>query len=121
MADFICGGTWKSTLKGKNDGTFDLKVDANGKITGDHLLPPNGTPILKVTGTCKHTPNHHIEIKEKRDGKKFRYHADIIEDTSGDGKHKTKDGKRSPDDNIDVKRGKKAEFDDEVWTGVRST
>ena len=120
-AKFLCDGKWNSTLKGSgNDGFFQLDIDASGNITGKHFLPPNGDTFIKVTGKCEHTPNHHIEIDETRDGKKFKYHGKVIPKTSGE--HETQDGKRSKiAGDTGEKKDDKANFEDEVWTGVRTT
>jgi|ERR1043165_3779694 hypothetical protein len=121
MAEFLCGGSWTSSLDGEDDGRFELHVESNGQITGDHFLPPDGTEILPVRGTCIHSPNHHIEIRETRNGRNFRYHARIIPDPTGGDEHKLQDGRRSRMANDEREKDKKDNQDDEVWTGTHST
>jgi len=110
-AAFLCDETWDSTVNSsQDDGIFDLQVDGNGVISGYHFL--RGSPKIPVTGQCQHSPQHHIEIDETRnDGSKYHYSAQVIPEASG--KHFTKDGKR--------RKTFKDKFDDDVWTGVRTT
>lgn len=109
--EFLCDNIWDSWIGDvEDDGSFDLDVDDDGKITGWHILPDDTR--LEVTGTCQHEPPHHfIEIWEDRNGTPYHYSGRIIPKSTG--KHMTKGGKRS--------NHSKKPVADEVWTGVRTT
>jgi len=104
--EFLCYGNWDSWLnEDDDDGFFDLRVDDSGHITGYHYLD-NGERI-DVTGTCEHSGQHYIELKEVRRGIEYFYSARIIPKNSTN-KHKTKNGtcrihrKRKVDDEVCV-------------------
>jgi hypothetical protein len=76
--DCTCDGEWDSTVGPGGslpDGTFNLQVDSNGNITGDH----DSTPIER--GTCKETASgHHITLVRKEGHTTFAYTGDITQE-----------------------------------------